>query len=204
MTITLSVGIAVTLVGLIAVRYARRLKRRQLLNLPPGYVQVGQGRLALCPEELIGQVRALTVSFCLNTTALLMRLICVFQGCNGTMVFKGLLGSQEVAVKKMLKAFYNTADREIELLMSTNHPNVLRYFQREDFGEFIHLVRLACRPPMLEFPPCGFCGFTKGLTVGVGVVRNVTQRRAPRAAGDVCDHGRPIIAAIASGCLERL
>lgn len=101
-------------------RYYRRLRLRRRMNLPNGYVAIGQGQLSYSPQLLIGQ------------------------GANGTMVFKGMLGSQDVAVKKMLKAFYNTADREIELLMTTNHPNVLRYFQREDFGDFIHLALELC------------------------------------------------------------
>ena len=60
------------------------------------------------------------------------------------MVFKGLLDNKEVAVKKMLRAFYNTADREINILINTKHPNVLGYHQREYDGDFIYLVRVVC------------------------------------------------------------
>ena len=42
------------------------------MKLPEGYVQIGQGQLAYAPGLQIGT------------------------GCNGTMVYKGLLGGQEV------------------------------------------------------------------------------------------------------------
>ena len=69
------------------------------------------------------------------------------------MVFKGNLGTaNKIAVKKMLLSCYNTADREIELLMSSNHPNVLRYYQREDEGDFIYLALELCSRELKILP----------------------------------------------------
>ena len=55
MTAMLSLGVIVTLLGVVATRYWRRIRRRRELNLPPGYVQIGQGQLAYSPAMLIGQ-----------------------------------------------------------------------------------------------------------------------------------------------------
>jgi serine/threonine protein kinase len=48
-----------------------------------------------------------------------------------------------VAVKRMLRAFHAAADREMRLLIeSDGHPNVVRYFLREQAGDFVYLVRV--------------------------------------------------------------
>lgn len=66
-------------------------------------------------------------------------------GGHGTVVFKGSLEGRQVAVKRMLKAYHGSADREISLLIeSDGHPNVVRYFLKEVRGDFVYLALELC------------------------------------------------------------
>lgn len=66
-------------------------------------------------------------------------------GGHGTVVYKGFLDGREVAVKRMLKAYHASADREISLLIeSDGHPNVVRYFLKEVRGDFVYLALELC------------------------------------------------------------
>ena len=66
-------------------------------------------------------------------------------GGHGTVVFKGMLDGRRVAVKRMLKAYHASADREISLLIeSDGHPNVVRYFLKEVRGDFVYLALELC------------------------------------------------------------
>ena len=66
-------------------------------------------------------------------------------GGHGTVVYKGVLDRRQVAVKRMLKAYHASADREISLLIeSDGHPNVVRYFLKEVRGDFVYLALELC------------------------------------------------------------
>jgi len=66
-------------------------------------------------------------------------------GGHGTVVYKGMLEGRQVAVKRMLKAYLPSADREISLLIeSDGHPNVVRYFLKEVRGDFVYLALELC------------------------------------------------------------
>ncbi len=66
-------------------------------------------------------------------------------GGHGTVVYKGKLEGRNVAVKRMLKAYHASADREISLLIeSDGHPNVVRYFLKEMRGDFVYLALELC------------------------------------------------------------
>jgi Protein kinase domain len=66
-------------------------------------------------------------------------------GGHGTVVYKGLLDGRDVAVKRMLKAYHASADREISLLIeSDGDPNVVRYFLKEVRGDFVYLALELC------------------------------------------------------------
>jgi hypothetical protein len=66
-------------------------------------------------------------------------------GGHGTVVYKGTLDGREVAVKRMLKAYHASADREISLLIeSDGDPNVVRYFLKEVRGDFVYLALELC------------------------------------------------------------
>jgi len=66
-------------------------------------------------------------------------------GGHGTVVYKGVLDGRDVAVKRMLKAYHASADREISLLIeSDGDPNVVRYFLKEVRGDFVYLALELC------------------------------------------------------------
>jgi serine/threonine protein kinase len=72
-------------------------------------------------------------------------------GGHGTVVFQGLLEGRQVAVKRMLKAYHGSADREISLLIeSDGHPNVVRYFLKEVRGDFVYLALELCEMSLHE------------------------------------------------------
>ncbi|KAL6716193.1 bifunctional endoribonuclease/protein kinase ire1 [Lecanora helva] len=66
-------------------------------------------------------------------------------GGHGTMVYKGTFGGRDVAVKRMLKEFYELASHEVGLLQeSDDHPNVIRYFDKETAGQFLYIALELC------------------------------------------------------------
>lgn len=66
-------------------------------------------------------------------------------GSHGTMVYRGSFGGREVAVKRMLLEFYEIASHEVGLLQeSDDHPNVIRYFDKESAGEFLYIALELC------------------------------------------------------------
>ncbi|MCJ1227526.1 bifunctional endoribonuclease/protein kinase ire1 [Toensbergia leucococca] len=66
-------------------------------------------------------------------------------GSHGTMVYRGSFGGRDVAVKRMLLEFYAIASHEVGLLQeSDDHPNVIRYFDKESAGEFLYIALELC------------------------------------------------------------
>jgi serine/threonine-protein kinase/endoribonuclease IRE1 len=65
-------------------------------------------------------------------------------GSNGTVVYEGNHGGRRVAVKRMLMQFYEIASREIELLIESDHKNVVRYYNAEQRGEFLYIALDLC------------------------------------------------------------
>ena len=66
-------------------------------------------------------------------------------GGHGTVVYKGTLEGRPVAVKRLLKTYNSSADREISLLIeSDGHPNVVRYHLKEVRGDFVYLALELC------------------------------------------------------------
>ena len=66
-------------------------------------------------------------------------------GGHGTVVYKGSLDGRSIAVKRMLKTYHASANREISLLIeSDGHPNVVRYFLKEVRGDFVYLALELC------------------------------------------------------------
>lgn len=66
-------------------------------------------------------------------------------GSNGTMVFEGRLGGRVVAVKRMLRQFYDIATHETRLLEESDiHPNVIRYFIQQESQGFLYIALELC------------------------------------------------------------
>lgn len=66
-------------------------------------------------------------------------------GSLGTIVYKGIFSGRSVAVKRLLRPFHDVAVKEISALIdSDNHPNVIRYFVKEEDAEFIYIALEKC------------------------------------------------------------
>ncbi|MDI1493311.1 MAG: bifunctional endoribonuclease/protein kinase ire1 [Ramalina farinacea] len=66
-------------------------------------------------------------------------------GGHGTVVYKGTFGGRDVAVKRMLREFFDIASHEVGLLQeSDDHPNVIRYFDKEEDGQFFYIALELC------------------------------------------------------------
>ncbi|VEU38629.1 unnamed protein product [Pseudo-nitzschia multistriata] len=97
-------------------------------------------------------------------------------GGHGTVVYKGVLDGRDVAVKRMLKAYHASADREISLLIeSDGDPNVVRYFLKEVRGDFVYLALELCDLSLHEL---------------IGVLREKQQEKSssilPNADKEAC------------------
>eukprot|EP00792_Barthelona_sp_PAP020_P009745 TRINITY_DN3319_c3_g4_i3.p1 TRINITY_DN3319_c3_g4~~TRINITY_DN3319_c3_g4_i3.p1 ORF type:complete len:610 (+),score=127.81 TRINITY_DN3319_c3_g4_i3:59-1888(+) len=67
------------------------------------------------------------------------------KGSHGTVVFEGKFGSRSVAVKRLLKEYYNLAEQEIDLLIrSDHHSNIVSYYTKENDGQFIYIALEKC------------------------------------------------------------
>ncbi|KAI9263747.1 hypothetical protein BY458DRAFT_514231 [Sporodiniella umbellata] len=66
-------------------------------------------------------------------------------GSHGTIVYKGQFDGREVAVKRLLVDFYDVALKEVKLLQeSDDHPNVVRYFYKEQSDRFLYIALELC------------------------------------------------------------
>lgn len=62
-------------------------------------------------------------------------------GSHGTVVFKGRFEGRDVAVKRLLVDFFDVAETEVNLLRdSDHHPNVIRYFMKEQTERFVFIA----------------------------------------------------------------
>jgi serine/threonine protein kinase len=74
-------------------------------------------------------------------------------GSRGTVVFAGYFEGRPVAIKRMLRPFFgeSSADQEISLLIdSDQHPNVVRYYSKEDDADFIYLALERCASSLTD------------------------------------------------------
>ena len=66
-------------------------------------------------------------------------------GGHGTMVYQGKFHDRNVAVKRMLREFYDIASHEVNLLLeSDDHPNVIRYYDKEEDSQFFYIALELC------------------------------------------------------------
>ncbi|KAI8083052.1 uncharacterized protein BX664DRAFT_317049 [Halteromyces radiatus] len=66
-------------------------------------------------------------------------------GSHGTVVYKGTFDGRAVAVKRLLIDFYDVALQEVKLLQeSDDHPNVIRYFYKEETDRFLYIALELC------------------------------------------------------------
>ncbi|KAI9274717.1 kinase-like domain-containing protein [Phascolomyces articulosus] len=73
-------------------------------------------------------------------------------GSHGTVVYKGEFDGRAVAVKRLLMDFYDVAFQEVKLLQeSDDHPNVIRYFYKEESDRFLHIALELCYGSLHDF-----------------------------------------------------
>ena len=66
-------------------------------------------------------------------------------GSHGTVVVLGRFENRDVAVKRLLIDYYDYADHEVKLLQeSDHHPNVVRYFCKEQSEGFMYIALELC------------------------------------------------------------
>ncbi|KZV99075.1 kinase-like protein, partial [Exidia glandulosa HHB12029] len=66
-------------------------------------------------------------------------------GSHGTIVYQGAFQGRAVAVKRLLGDFVTLATREVQLLQeSDDHPNVIRYFYKEQRDNFLYIALELC------------------------------------------------------------
>ncbi|KAF2142081.1 uncharacterized protein K452DRAFT_227232 [Aplosporella prunicola CBS 121167] len=72
-------------------------------------------------------------------------------GSGGTFVFEGKFEGRDVAVKRMLHEYYELADQEVNLLtQSDDHPNVIRYFCRQNDKDFLYIAVELCQASLWD------------------------------------------------------
>ncbi|CAG8538474.1 9792_t:CDS:2 [Dentiscutata heterogama] len=86
-----------------------------------------------------------TVNGELKLNSLVVTDIILGYGSHGTIVYKGSFEGRDVAVKRLLLDFYEIAYHEVSLLQeSDDHPNVIRYFCKEQCDRFLYIALELC------------------------------------------------------------
>ncbi|XP_054809745.1 serine/threonine-protein kinase/endoribonuclease IRE1a-like [Prosopis cineraria] len=69
----------------------------------------------------------------------------IAMGSNGTIVLEGMYEGRAVAIKRLVLAHYDIADKEIQnLIASDHHPNIVRWHGVERDQDFIYLALERC------------------------------------------------------------
>ena len=74
-------------------------------------------------------------------------------GSMGTVVYAGQFEGRICAIKRLIKPFYGDsyADKEISLLIATDqHPNMLRYYAKEEDNDFVYIALERCNGTLLD------------------------------------------------------
>ena len=73
-------------------------------------------------------------------------------GSHETIVYKGKYGQRSIAIKKVLKTYSATVEREISTMMKTDrHPNILRFYGKEVDENFLYIGTELCECNLAEF-----------------------------------------------------
>ncbi|KAI9224728.1 kinase-like domain-containing protein [Blastocladiella britannica] len=83
-------------------------------------------------------------------------------GSHGTVVYRGTYDGREVAVKRLLRDFYDVAQHEVALLVeSDDHYNVVRYYCKEQCDRFLYIA--------LELCDCSLADVVEGTAAASGL-----------------------------------
>ena len=73
-------------------------------------------------------------------------------GSYGTIVYRGKFGEREIAIKRVLKSVSSAVEREISIMMKIDrHPNILKYFAKEEDENFIYIGTELCEGNLATF-----------------------------------------------------
>ncbi|XP_023739571.1 uncharacterized protein LOC128125859 [Lactuca sativa] len=72
------------------------------------------------------------------------------QGRDGTLVFEGTYAGREAAVKRTRIMHRDVANNEIQILKEIDHPNIVRFYGKEDDGRFVYTALERCQCNLRE------------------------------------------------------
>ena len=73
-------------------------------------------------------------------------------GSNHTRVYKGMFQRRPIAIKRVVRDLAKMVDREISIMLQTDrHPNILKYFAREENKDFIYIGTELCEGNLAKF-----------------------------------------------------
>ena len=73
-------------------------------------------------------------------------------GSLGTRVYRGKFQRRPIAIKKVLRDLAKMVDREVSIMLKTDrHPNILRYFAKEEDKDFIYIGTELCEGNLATF-----------------------------------------------------
>ena len=73
-------------------------------------------------------------------------------GSYGTIVYRGRLGQRVIAIKRVMKTVSKAVEREISIMMKIDqHPNILKYFAKEEDENFIYIGTELCEGNLATF-----------------------------------------------------
>jgi serine/threonine-protein kinase/endoribonuclease IRE1 len=115
-------------------------------------------------------------------------------GSAGTIVYEGVLDGRPVAVKRLLRQFYDLARKEIGvLILSDEHPAVVRCFAMEEDREFVYLALERCKGSLSDY-----VSSAEGAEALAPVLRSAAGTLGARAAAAAQAQAR-VAAAAAAG-----
>lgn len=93
---------------------------------------------------------------CLGAGRLIGRLFVsdrvIDNGSNGTIILEGCFDGRNAAVKRIVKAYYEAAWKEIEnLIASDQHPNIVRWYGVETDSDFVYVALERCNCSLSDF-----------------------------------------------------
>lgn len=117
-------------------------------------------------------------SFPLQINSLLVTDKILGYGSHGTIVYKGSFEGRDVAVKRMLLDFYDIASHEVVLLQeSDDHPNVIRYYCKQENERFLYIALELCAASLAEITerPADFESLIDHMNDVVNVIKQMAQ-----------------------------
>ena len=73
-------------------------------------------------------------------------------GSQGTIVYRGKYGQHEIAMKRVMKLASSADEQEILIMLQTDrHPNILKYFAKEEDKNFTYIGMELCEFNLATF-----------------------------------------------------